>query len=335
MTRHITALTTSWQDGQILDVLTEMMTLSGRIAIETMFSDALPSAALRPVLNDFNTILTGIYIHTIVPPQLDKFLIVGNRRFSQARARMHQVIHRVIATHRASGADSGDLLSTLLTAPDPTENESLSDAEIVDQVMTFFLAGSETTANTLAWASYLLAHHSDVEHQLHTEADAVLGGATARFDDLPKLELAGRVVLETLRMYPPAWSLPRTASIDTSLGGHPIPAGTILVWSPYLIHHLPDVYPDPDRFDPDRWTEGHPAPPREAFIPFAAGARKCIGDTFAITEATLALATLAARWRLQLLPHQHVRPSRSVVLYPRGLRMRATQRGKWRTTRHR
>ncbi|MDQ3825754.1 MAG: cytochrome P450, partial [Actinomycetota bacterium] len=209
MTRHITALTTSWQDGQILDVLTEMMTLSGRIAIETMFSDALPSAALRPVLNDFNTILTGIYIHTIVPPQLDKFLIVGNRRFSQARARMHQVIHRVIATHRASGADSGDLLSTLLTAPDPTENESLSDAEIVDQVMTFFLAGSETTANTLAWASYLLAHHPDVEHQLHTEADAVLGGATARFDDLPKLELAGRVVLETLRMYPPAWSLPR------------------------------------------------------------------------------------------------------------------------------
>jgi pentalenene oxygenase len=240
---------------------------------------------------------------------------------------MHQVIHRVIATHRASGADSGDLLSTLLTAPDPTENESLSDAEIVDQVMTFFLAGSETTANTLAWAMYLLAHHPDVEHQLYTEADAVLGRAAAGFDDLPKLKVAGRVVLETLRMYPPAWSLPRTASTDTSLGGHPIPAGTILVWSPYLSHHLPDVYPNPDRFDPDRWCEGHPAPPpREAFIPFAAGARKCIGDTFAITEATLALATLATRWRLQLLPNQHVRPSRSVVLHPRGLRMRATQR---------
>jgi pentalenene oxygenase len=327
MTKHIAELTASWQHGQILDVLTEMMTLSGKIAIETMFSDALPAAALQTVLNDFNTILSGIYIHTIVPPQLDKFLIVGNRRFYQARARTHKVIRRVITTHRANGADSGDLLSTLLTAPDPTENDSLSDNEIVDQVMTFFLAGSETTANTLAWALYLLAHHPDVAGQLHAEADAVLAGAAARFDDLPKLQLAGRVILETLRMYPPAWSLPRTASTDTSLGGHPIPAGTILVWSPYLIHHLPDVYPDPDRFDPDRWTEGHPAPPpREAFIPFAAGARKCIGDTFARTEATLALATLASRWRLQLLPGQRVRPSRSVVLYPRGLRMRATRR---------
>lgn len=135
-------------------------------------------------------------------------------------------------------------------------------------------------------------------------------------------------------MYPPAWTLARTATTDTYLGEHPIPAGTILIYSPYLLHHLPDFYPDPDRSDPDRWIDGlHTAPPREAFIPFAAGARKCIGDTFAVTEATLVLATLAARWRLQLLPSQHVRPSRSVVLHPRGLRMRATQRGEWRRRR--
>ena len=328
MSKHIAEVTASWQHGQVLDVLSEMMTLTTRIAVETMFSDELSSAVLQAVFNDFSTILAGIYTRTIVPPPLDKFLIVGNRRFNRARVRLREVIGRVITDHRANGTDCDDLLSTLLSARDRTESQGLSDSEIVDQVTTFFLAGSETTANALAWAVYLLARHPDVAHQLHAEVDAVLGGTAARFEDLPKLQLAGRVVTETLRMYPPAWTLARTATTDTRLGEHPIPAGSILFYSPYVLHHLPDLYPDPHRFDPDRWTDGHSTPPpREAFIPFAAGARKCIGDTFAVTEATMALATLAARWRLELLPGRHVRPSRSVVLHPRGLQMLATSRG--------
>lgn len=331
MTKHIAEVTESWQHGQILDIVPEMMALTARIAVETMFSDALAPAVLQAVLNDSDTILSGIYIRTVVPPPLDKLLITRNRRFGRARVRLREVISGVITDRRTHGADRGDLLSTLLTARDPSEDQGLSDVEIFDQVMTFFVAGSESTANALAWAVYLLAGHPDVERQLHAEVDAVLGGAAARFEDLPKLELAGRVVLETLRMYPPGWTLPRTAATDTRLGEHFIPAGTILVCSPYLLHRLPDRYPEPDRFDPNRWADGHDAlPSREAFIPFAAGARKCIGDTFALTEATLALATLAARWRLQLLPSQHIRPTPSVVLHPRSLRMRAFQRGEWR-----
>ncbi|HZS21722.1 MAG TPA: cytochrome P450 [Pseudonocardiaceae bacterium] len=327
MAKHIAEVTASWQHGQILDILPEMTTLSARIAIDTMFSDALPPATLHAVINDLHALLAGIYTRSIVPPPLDRFLLGSNRRFDQARTHLQDIVRGVIADRRAGGADCGDLLSALLAARDPTESQGLSDSEIVDQVSTFFLAGSETTANALAWAVYLLACHPDVEQQLHAEVDEVLGRAAARFEDLTKLGLASRVVTETLRMYPPAWSLARTATTDTYLGEHPIPAGTILIYSPYLLHHLPDCYPDHDRFDPDRWVEGHHAPPpREAFIPFAAGARKCIGDTFAVTEATLALSTLAARWRLQLLPGQHVRPSRSAVLYPRGLRMRATRR---------
>jgi cytochrome P450 len=237
----------------------------------------------------------------------------------------------VITDRRSASTDYGDLLSTLLTARDSTESQGLSNSEIIDQVITFFLAGSETIANALAWAIYLLACHPDVAHQLAAEADTVLGTTAARFEHLPRLPLAGRVVTETLWMYPPAWTLARTATTDTYLGEHPIPAGTILIYSPYLLPHLPDFHPDPDHFDPDRWTDGlHTGPRREAFIPFAAEARKCIGDTFAITEATLVLATLAARWRLQLLPNRHVRPSRSVVLYPRELQMRATQQNQWR-----
>jgi len=128
-------------------------------------------------------------------------------------------------------------------------------------------------------------------------------------------------------MYPPAWMLTRIATTDTHLGRHLIPAGSTIAYSPYLLHHRPDLYPDPDRFDPDRWADEHTAtPPREALIPFGSGARKCVGDVFAITEATLALATLAARWHLQLLPGRHVHPARAVLLHPRGLRMRATAR---------
>jgi cytochrome P450 len=327
MTTHIDEMTASWQDGQVLDVLSEMMTVTARTTVETMFSDALPPAALGAVLTDFTTILAGIYTRALIPPPLDKLLVLGNHRYDRARVRLRGIIGRLITDRRASGAERGDLLSTLLSARDPTDSQGLSDTEIIDQVMTFFLAGSETTANTLAWAVHLTSRHPEVEHRLHAEVDAVLAGAAARCEDLPKLELAGRVITETLRIYPPAWMLARTTTTDTHLGEHPIPAGSILFYSPYLLHHLPDHYPDPDHFDPDRWTDTHSAPPpREAFIPFAAGARKCIGDTFALTEATLALATLTARWRLRPLPGHHVHPARGILLHPRGLRMRATPR---------
>jgi cytochrome P450 len=326
MTTHIAEVTASWRDGQVLDVLSEMMTVTARTAVETMFSDALPPAVLGAVLTDFTTILAGIYTRALIPPPLHKLLVLGNRRYDRARVRLRGIIGRVITDHRASGAERGDLLSTLVNARDPTDSQGLSDTEIIDQVMTFFLAGSETTATTLAWAVHLTARHPEVEHRLHAEVDAALAGAPARCEDLPKLELAGRVITETLRIYPPVWMLARTTTTDTHLGGHPIPAGSILFYSPYLLHHLPDRYPDPDHFDPDRWTDAHSAPPREAFIPFAAGARKCIGDTFALTEATLALATLTARWRLRPLPGHHVHPARGILLHPRGLRMRATLR---------
>ncbi|MGB6165619.1 MAG: cytochrome P450 [Pseudonocardiaceae bacterium] len=327
MTKLIAEMTGSWRDGQALDVLSEMMTLTSRTLMETMFSDALPAALFGEMLDDLTTVLAGIYKRMLMPPSLDKLPLFGNRRYDRALLRMREVIGRVITERRASGTDRGDLLSTLLSARDPADNQGLSDTEITDQVLFFFSAGTETTAATLAWAVHLLAQHPEIEHRLHAEVDAVLAGAPASCEDLPKLELTGRVVTETLRIYPPVWMLTRTTTTNTHLGGHPIPAGSTLVYSTYLLHHRPDLYPDPDRFDPDRWTNGHtPQPPRNALIPFGGGARKCIGDTFAITEATLALATITTRWRLRPLPGHHVHPALSVSLRPRGLRMRATTR---------
>lgn len=329
MTDNIAEVTGSWRDGQVLDVFPEMMTLTARIAVETMFSGELPPAVLGALLDDFDTVLAGIYTRTLTPPSLDKLPFVGSHRYERARLRLQAIIGRVITERRASGADHGDLLSMLLAARDATDGQGLSDTEIMDQAIVFFLAGSETTAITLAWAVHLLARHPEVEHRLHAEVDAVLAGAAASVDDLPKLDLTGRVLTETLRMYPPAWILIRTTTTGTRLGGHRIPAGSIIAYSPYLLHHRPDLYPAPDRFDPDRWIDKHtPQPSRETLIPFSGGPRKCIGDTFALTEATLALATLTARWRLRLLSGQHVHPARSTVLRPRGLRMRATARGR-------
>ncbi|MGH3773030.1 MAG: cytochrome P450 [Pseudonocardiaceae bacterium] len=327
MTKHAAEVTGSWRDGQVLDLIPEMMTLTIRIAVETMFSDALPAALLGAVLDDVNIVVAGVYTRMFIPPPLGKLPLVGNRRYDRALLRLRGIIGRVITERRASGADCGDLLSMLLTAGDPADGQGLSDTEITDQVLTFFLAGSETTADTVAWAVHLLARHPEVEHRLHAEVDAVLAGAPANVEDLPKLELTGRVVTETLRLYPPGWIFTRITTTKTQLGEHLIPAGSVLVYSPYLLHHRPDLYPDPDRFDPDRWADGPTAQlPREAFMPFGGGARKCLGDTFAVTEATLVLATLAARWRLRLLPGQHVHPAWSFALRPRGLRMRTTAR---------
>ena len=143
---------------------------------------------------------------------------------------------------------------------------------------------------------------------------------------LPALELANHIVTETLRLYPPGWLFTRITTEDTQIGGHSVPAGTTVVYSPYLIQHS-KLYHDPERFDPDRWDSRNvPPPPRGAFVTFSAGPRKCLGDTFAITEATLALATIASRWRLRPIPGQVVRTTVDTTLRPRGLRMRVEER---------
>jgi pentalenene oxygenase len=330
MTAEIVEMTGSWRTGQVLDVLTEMQTLAARMFTRTMFSNTLPAPVLCQAIDDLTIVVYGVSQRMFMLPPLDRLPTPSNRRYHKARARLRQTLDGIIADRRQSGQDRGDLLSALLSARDPDtadDHQGLSDAEISDQVLTFFSAGG-TTATVLAWALHLLAEHPDLEERLHAEVDAVLDGGAAAHEHLPKLELTSRFITETLRVWPPAWVLTRSVVVDTHLGGHPIPAGTTVVYSPYLIHYRPDLYPDPERFDPDRWDSTHrPPPPRDAFIPFGGGARKCIGDQFSMIEATLALATMAARWQLRSLPGRPLRPDTSPIpLQPRGLRMRAVAR---------
>ncbi|MFI9201057.1 cytochrome P450 [Streptomyces sp. NPDC053048] len=335
MTGQIATVTRSWHDGRTVDVLAEMMTLTARTAVATMFADGLPPSALGTVMDDFATVMAGITRRALMPAGPDRLPTPGNRRFVRAHARLRRTVRRIIAERRAERTDHGDLLSALLAARDAAGGgaaRGFSDAEIDDQILTFFIAGTETTASTLAWALHALGHHPRLARRLRAEADAVLGGAPATLEHLPRLDLTGRIVTESLRLYPPVWLLTRVATADTRLGGHTVPAGTTVAFSPYLLHRRPDLYADPGRFDPDRWSAaGEAGPgaqrPRGAFVPFGGGARKCIGDAFGRTEATLALASIAAAWRLEPVPGERVRPALGVVMSPRGLRMRTVRRG--------
>ncbi|MEY8041019.1 cytochrome P450 [Saccharopolyspora cebuensis] len=328
MTAGIDEVTRGWADGQVLDMPGEMGALSARIAVQTMFRDALPPDALRQAVDDVTAVVRGLYLRASAPAVVAELPLPGHRRLRRARARLRGIVTTIVAERRASGADRGDLLSALLAARDlDGDGRGLSDAEIGDQVLTFFASGLETTALALVWALRLLAFHPDAERRVRAEADAVLAGGPAEFGHLSELEFTRRVVTEVLRLFPPAGEMfTRTTTRDTELGGRRIRAGTTIVYSSCLIHHRGDLYEDPARFDPDRWDRAsRPQPPREAFLPFGGGARKCIGDQFALAEVVLGLATIVARWsvRPERAPRRH---PRTVAQWRRlGDRMRVTR----------
>jgi pentalenene oxygenase len=329
MLAHSAAAAESWSDGQLLDVRGEMNNITASIAVETMFSATLPTQLITDFRKDFTTALGGVYLQMIMPALFRKLPTPGNRRFRAANARLRTTLDPLIAARRAEGTDHGDLLSALVSAtvPDDSQEPGLSDSEISDQVVVFFIAGSETAANALTWILYLLACHPDIEKRFHAEIDQVLTDGIVGIDDIPQLTFTRNIVTEVLRLYPPGWLFTRMATADTELGGHAIPAGTALVLSAYLMHHQPESFEDPERFDPDRWDSRHrPQPPREAFIPFGAGPRHCIGDHFGITTVTLTLATLATRWRFQAVDSQPVRPVLSATLRPAKFKLRAITR---------
>jgi cytochrome P450 len=332
MAAQIDAVTGGWHDGQVLDIPAEMMTLTSRATVEMMFASALAAPAVQRAAEDLSTIVGGVYRRAVLPPVLNRLPTPGNRHYQHAHARLRRSIEAIIAECRTSDTDHGDLLSALLHphgSTGPALERPLTDTELYDQVVTFFAGGTETTAATLAWALHLLGQHPDIRQRLHDEVDTVLGGKPAHFEDLPALDLTGRVITETLRLYPPVWMLTRTVTQDTLLGTHHLTAGTTVAYSSYLIHHRTDLYDDPERFDPDRWGHGaghRTLPPSSTFIPFAAGARKCIGDQLALAEAALALATITSRWQLDPLPRNRTRPAPGLSLPPRHLRMRLTFR---------
>jgi len=260
---------------------------------------------------------------------IDRLPLPANRRFREARQRLDSIIYGIISKRRKDSADHGDLLSMLLTAQDEEgDGGRMTDTQLRDEAITIFLAGHETTANALSWTWYLLSQNPDVEAKVHQEVDRVLGRRVPSADDFPRLRLVEKVFSEAMRLYPPAWIIGRRALRDCEVGGYTIPAGSIVLISQYVMHHDARYFPDPLRFDPERWTpEARAARPQFSYFPFGAGTRRCIGEGFAWMEGILVLATLARTWRLRLEPNQHIEMQPLVTLRPRhGVRMKLERR---------
>jgi len=260
----------------------------------------------------------------ILPPAVRHLPLPFLIRVRQAVRRLDDVVYNIIRQRRAKGdvQQYGDLLSMLMGAVDE-DGSRMSDRQLRDEIMTFLLAGHETTALSLSWTWYLLSQNRSVEATLEQELRKVLGGRMPNFSDLPQLCYAEAVIKESMRLYPPAWSLARTAAKDCEIASYRIPAGANVVMSQWIMHRDPRFYEDPERFNPERWfSEATQRLPRFAYFPFGGGARLCIGASFAMMEAVLLLAAIAQKFRFELVPGHPIIPVPSITLRPKyGMKM--------------
>jgi cytochrome P450 len=318
-----------WQDGETLDIAQEMMRLTLTIVGKTLFDADVErgaseiGAALTKIMEGWPRLMSPFY------QVLNRLPLPGNRRAREGQEFLDATILRMINERRASGEDRGDLLSMLLLAQDEEgDGSGMTDKQVRDESLTLFLAGHETTANALTWTWYLLSQHPAVETKLHAEIDAVLVGRLPTADDVPQLPYTRMVLAEAMRLYPPAWVIGRRALDNYEIPPYQIPANSLLLLSPYVMHRDPRYYVNPDVFDPQRWTpEAQAQRPKYAYFPFGGGPRQCIGEAFAWMEGVLLIATLAQRWRLRLVPGHPVVPQPLITLRAKhGMRMVAERR---------
>jgi cytochrome P450 len=318
MVAHTEQLLARWRPGQSLDVHEAMMALTLDIVAETLFGaktseDAATIGQALGVVMDVSadTLGQAFQIPSYIPTP-------ANLRFRRAVRSLERSIGGIIEARRADGQDTGDLLSMLLHARDD-DGQGMSDKQLRDEAITLFLAGHETTALALSWTFYLLGQNPAAEARLAAELAEVLGGRAPTLEDLPRLRYTGLVLKESMRVYPPAWTLSmRQATQDTLVGGHRIAKGELVMVSPWVTQRDPRFFSEPERFLPERWEDGlEQRLPRFAYFPFGGGQRQCIGQSFAIMEATLILAAILGRYRLELAPGWRATPQPSITLRPR------------------
>ena len=313
----------AWTDGAIVDVAEEMMRLTLAIVGKTLF-DVDVSASAAEVGEALTVVMKWMVRSVSAPIHIPlRWPTPGNRALRHAVADLDRVVYKVIAEHKNTH-DRGDVLSMLLLARDESDGTGMSDVQIRDEVMTLMLAGHETTANTLAWSFYLLGRDPAAFARLHDEAAGVLGGRTPTWDDLAALPFALQVIKEAMRLYPPAYMIGREALRPVRIGGHLLPTGAIVFVNVYAMHRRADYFPDPLRFDPERFSPDNEKKLRRgAWSPFGGGPRVCIGNHFALMEGQILLAALAQRVALSPLDDAEAEMEPLVTLRPRGgLRMK-------------
>jgi cytochrome P450 len=309
-----------WAPGEPREILNEMSRITLDIAAKTLFdADAHDSAnevrdALQYMLDSFlvrfNRFLLPIPMWVPTP---------RNLLMARALRRLDKIIYGYIRQRRQCGEDKGDLLSILLHARDENDGKGMTDRQVRDEAMTLFLAGHETTALALSWTWYLLAVNPAVEQRLVAEVRQVLGGRRPTLGDVPRLRYAEAVVTESMRLRPPVYAFGREATEDCEIGGYHVPRKTTILMSQWVVHHDSRWFPEPEKFQPERWLdERAQRVPKHAYFPFGGGQRLCIGNTFAIMETVLVLATIAQRFRFTLAEGHEVIPQATFTLRPKG-----------------
>jgi cytochrome P450 len=309
------------QDGRPLDINEAMMHLTLEIVGKTLFSIDLTREAdtvgeAFSVVNEEVARLTGIPFANI---GLKIPFLPSTRTINKHTAVLTQVVNGIIQERRKSGLETEDLLGMLMSARDEETSEGMSNQQLHDEVMTIMLAGHETTAVALAWTFYLLSEHPAVLEELEAEVDGVLNGRLPTIEDVPNLTYTTMVLAESMRLYPPAYAIARWGNEPDEVGGYATPANAIITMSPYVTHRHPEFWDDPEQFDPQRFTPERKAErPRYTYLPFGGGPRLCIGNSFAMTEAILLLASIVQRYRLTLVPGTLVELEPLITLRPKG-----------------
>ena len=335
----------NWHDGETLDIDQEMMHLTLQIVGKTLFSAEVGEdaneigAAMTTLVEMFNFLLLPFSEY------LENLPIPHAIRFKRARKTLDRVMYSIIDERRRSGEDKGDLLSMLLMAQDEEDGTAMTDEQVRDEALTLFLAGHETTANALTWTWYLLSQNPEAEAKLHAELDAVLStgenasvnerantNVTRRIptiEDVPNLKYTEAVFAESMRLYPPAWTIGRMVVEDHDFGGYTVPKGSLVLASQYVMHRDARFWDNADEFIPERWetVSVKEATNRNIYFPFGGGVRRCVGESFAWAEGILLIATIARKWKLTLDPDQKIGLSPQITLRPKfGMSMIAEAR---------
>jgi cytochrome P450 len=321
-----------WRHGEERNIAIDMMHLTLNVVASTLFATDLREEA-NELADAINRIM-GLYNFLVMLPAAEWLVHMrppGLAAFVRARKRIDAVVYRMIAAHRLQdqsrqnecrkNSGNASLLDLMLAASPDQSPES--EQSLRDQVITIFLAGYETVANALSWTWYLLAQNPECERRFHEEIDRELQGRLPSFDDVPRLRYVEMVLAESMRLFPPAWAMGRHARQDFQLGEYFLPAKTTLLMSQFVTHRDPRFFPNPLRFDPERFTpEAKSRRAKFTYFPFGAGVRQCIGESFAWMQGVLLLATIAQKWKLRLVPGHRVEPEPLITLRPKyGIKM--------------
>jgi cytochrome P450 len=309
----------TWSEEHTMDIAHEMNRLTLAIAGRMLFG-ADGDELLAPLEDQLPAVDDLLEVPVLPLAALTDFLpLRRTRRLRRTRATLDNLLSDIIERRRRDRSDRGDMLTALMGSDGDEPAAVMPEVQLRDELITLLLAGHDTTANALAWAWFLLGQHPEVERRLHAEIDAVAGRRAVEADDLPELPFARAVFGESMRLYPPAWLIGRVTVSEYDAKGYTIPSGSLVVVSPWVLHRNRAYFPEPDRFDPDRWLgEEHKRLPRFAYFPFGGGPRGCMGEAFAWMEGVLLLAAIAQRWRFRLLDARAPDMLPALTLKPKG-----------------